>query len=261
MDDEALPGASFAALLDVVEDMAGATGGATTRLGAAVGALMRAVGATSGVLLHGGPAGLDVRAVAPPARAGGDLRVRVLDGEQPLLDPVLAGGTRVTTAARAYGQEAWAASARRRAVLADLGVDQLVALPVRGGPDRIVVLLGRRGADFTDAHLALLAALLPAVEALTSLLEPHLRCARDGVVHRLTERESTVLALLAQGHTAVRIAHLAGCSPRTVHHHLASIYAKLGARDRLSAVTRARELGLVAAADHLAEPAAPGAGG
>lgn len=218
------------------------------RLEAGVGALMRAVGATTGLVLHGGADGMEVRAVGPSARRDGDRgspEVRVLVGDQPLIDPILAGDRRVTTAARAFGAASWAASPRRRATLQDWGVDQLLAVPVRSGPDYIVFLLGRRGEDFDDDDLQLLASLLPAMTALATILEPALLPAPDRVVHRLTRRESTILSLLARGHTAVHIAHLAGCSPRTVHHHLSNIYAKLEVRDRLSAVNRARELALV----------------
>lgn len=235
--------------MDVLADMAGEAGSPFVRLGAAAGALMRAVDATAGLLLHGGPDRMDVRSVGPRA-ASRDRALapapRVLAGEQPLLDRVRAGSDEVTTAARAFGPEAWQGSAGRRIALADWGVDQLLALPVRSGPDHIVFLLGRRGADFTDEDVALLTALRPAVASLAALLETEeLLPDPDATVLRLTARESTVLALLADGHTAVRIAHLAGCSPRTVHHHLSSVYRKLGVRDRLSAVNRARELGIV----------------
>jgi DNA-binding CsgD family transcriptional regulator len=247
--------------------MAGAAGSPAVRLGAAVGALMHAVGATSGLVLHGGQDGMEIRAVGPAAATTSDRQppqLRVLVGEQPLIDPILAGDLEVTTAARAFGSAAWKASRRRQIALDDWGVDQLLAVPVRSGPDFIVFLLGRRGRDFSDGDVALLGSLLPAMTALASLLEPDLLPEPDRVVHRLTRRESTILSLLARGHTAVRIAHLAGCSPRTVHHHLANIYSKLGVRDRLSAVNKARELALVPsgppddAAD--AADAAPGRG-
>ena len=69
----------------------------------------------------------------------------------------------------------------------------------------------------------------------------------------LTPRETEVLGLLADGLLARTIAARLDLSPRTVHHHLGSIYAKLGARDRLAAVLQARASGLIP--DHpVAEP-------
>ena len=53
-------------------------------------------------------------------------------------------------------------------------VDQLLALPVRSGPDFVVFLLGRRGDDFTQDDVDLLRALRPAMSALATILEPEL---------------------------------------------------------------------------------------
>ena len=61
----------------------------------------------------------------------------------------------------------------------------------------------------------------------------------------LTVRETQVLALLARGYTCSRIARSTGSSPRTVEVHLGRVYAKLGVRDRLSAVLAAYDLGLI----------------
>jgi DNA-binding NarL/FixJ family response regulator len=60
-----------------------------------------------------------------------------------------------------------------------------------------------------------------------------------------TRRERAVLALLADGLTAVAIARKLTISPRTVHHHLENLYRKLGTSDRLATVLRAKTLGLV----------------
>lgn len=61
----------------------------------------------------------------------------------------------------------------------------------------------------------------------------------------LTGREQAVLALLAEGCTAVRIAHTLGVSQRTVNKHLENLYRKLQVRDRLSAVLQAQAVGLL----------------
>ena len=61
----------------------------------------------------------------------------------------------------------------------------------------------------------------------------------------MTPREARVLELLAAGLTATAIGHACRISPRTVRKYLENIYAKLSCHDRLLAVRRARELGLV----------------
>ena len=62
---------------------------------------------------------------------------------------------------------------------------------------------------------------------------------------RLTVRELTVLELVASGLTAAAAGRSLGISPSTVHKHLENVYTKLGVRDRLSAVLRAQQLGLL----------------
>lgn len=61
----------------------------------------------------------------------------------------------------------------------------------------------------------------------------------------LTPREEQVLGLLGQGHSNKEIAKLIGVSPETVKDHVERVYQKLDVRDRLGAVRRATELGLL----------------
>lgn len=61
----------------------------------------------------------------------------------------------------------------------------------------------------------------------------------------LSEREAQVLGELARGHTNKRIAQRLGLSPKTVGHHIESIYAKLDVRSRAGATLFAMEHGLV----------------
>jgi DNA-binding CsgD family transcriptional regulator len=129
-------------------------------------------------------------------------------------------------------------------------------LVVRDQDELGAIVVGRREC-FRPLELELLVALHPALAA----LELHLRGA-DGQVtpggrevdedssavaaqHGLTPREVQVVRLLADGLMATSIAARIGVSPRTVHKHLQSLYAKLDTHDRLLAVNRARSLGLM----------------
>ncbi|MFJ8076107.1 response regulator [Streptomyces sp. NPDC096176] len=62
---------------------------------------------------------------------------------------------------------------------------------------------------------------------------------------RLTEREAEVLRLMATGLTNAEIAGRMGVGPATVKTHVASVLAKIGARDRTQAVIAAYESGFI----------------
>ena len=62
---------------------------------------------------------------------------------------------------------------------------------------------------------------------------------------RLTPRELKVLELLVEGLTAGAIGRRLAIGERTVQKHLEHAYTKLGVGDRLSAVLRAQQLGLL----------------
>jgi LuxR family maltose regulon positive regulatory protein len=66
------------------------------------------------------------------------------------------------------------------------------------------------------------------------------------LTERLTTREEEVLELLKQRLRTKEIAAELVVSPETVKTHLKSLYRKLGVNDRLEAVARSRELGLLA---------------
>jgi DNA-binding NarL/FixJ family response regulator len=61
----------------------------------------------------------------------------------------------------------------------------------------------------------------------------------------LTERERQVLAAIAAGQSNPQIAAAFHLSPKTVMHHSASIYRKLGVRGRAEAVALAYRTGLL----------------
>ncbi len=64
-------------------------------------------------------------------------------------------------------------------------------------------------------------------------------------LHGLTERERTVLQLVANGLSNKRIALDLGLSPRTVQHHTIRIYEKLGVTSRAAATLVAGQRGLI----------------
>ena len=66
------------------------------------------------------------------------------------------------------------------------------------------------------------------------------------LIEPLTERELTVLSLLAQGLSNREIARALFLSPNTVRAHTYNIYGKLDVHSRGQAVARGRELGLIA---------------
>lgn len=61
----------------------------------------------------------------------------------------------------------------------------------------------------------------------------------------LTDREKTILRLLAGGYSNKEISDLLGISDGTVKNHISSVLAKLGVRDRTRAVLKAIDLGLI----------------
>jgi LuxR family maltose regulon positive regulatory protein len=69
---------------------------------------------------------------------------------------------------------------------------------------------------------------------------------KETLIEPLSERETEVLALIAQGLTNREVGERLYISQGTVKAHTSSIYGKLGVRNRTTAVVRARELGLLA---------------
>lgn len=123
----------------------------------------------------------------------------------------------------------------------ELGAHQLSMVVEMAGLTGHAWILGRAARDFTDAEVDAAGWLLPLLTAYdrTNRYRP-----ADGEV-ALTPREVEILALVARGLTAAAIGHGLGISARTVGKHLENAYAKLDRHDRLLAVERAVELGVV----------------
>lgn len=62
---------------------------------------------------------------------------------------------------------------------------------------------------------------------------------------RLTDREKTILRMLAGGYSNREIGELLHISEGTAKNHISSVLAKLGVRDRTRAVLKAIDLGLI----------------
>jgi two-component system, NarL family, nitrate/nitrite response regulator NarL len=76
--------------------------------------------------------------------------------------------------------------------------------------------------------------------------DPHLTAFPAGPeLPTLTKRELEVLALLASGLTNKEMAKTINLSPETIKDHLENLYRKLDAQDRLGALGKARELGMI----------------
>ena len=76
-------------------------------------------------------------------------------------------------------------------------------------------------------------------------LAPPARDAGAGLAEPLSERETEILRLLAEGLTNREIAERLSLAQGTVKNYVTTILDKLGARDRTQAALRARELGLI----------------
>ena len=83
-----------------------------------------------------------------------------------------------------------------------------------------------------------------ATRVLGYFAEPPAMVSADVAFPDLTDRERTILDLLAQGKRNADIAAETYLSPKTVSNHLTSIFAKLQVAGRGEAIVRAREGGL-----------------
>lgn len=113
-------------------------------------------------------------------------------------------------------------------------------------------IINRSTRDFTEADLLTVRHLQPVLTLLDagySVPPTHGKnCALTAEARkssRLTLRELDVLALVGDGLSAHQIARLRRISVRTVRKHLEHVYDKLECHDRLLAVNKARQMGLL----------------
>lgn len=174
--------------------------------------------------------------------------------EHPLTQWFLVTGS---TTAMSFGRVPSSIGSRQsREIVIDalrpVGLDEQLVIPYRitgSGIQQRSFTLATTGSDFSDEELALarqIQTLLLLLARQDNVLVEHPAFAEgraDPV--GLTGRERAVLCLLAEGLTATAIASRLGCSAGTVRKHLEHAYAKLGVHDRLLAVRRMEELGLL----------------
>jgi len=131
-------------------------------------------------------------------------------------------------------------------------VEHQIAIGLPKADGKIIgIALSRSRRDFTEDDRDLLAVLrAPLVRAMIRARSRNqarlaLTGTADSRMAELTDRELQLLELVALGNTNTAIARKLGISPRTVAHHLDSVYRKLDVTSRAAAVYRAVNEGLV----------------
>jgi LuxR family maltose regulon positive regulatory protein len=173
-----------------------------------------------------------------PAGALGALR-QVLDGTAPVIGDVTVIEAQLLSALayQALGDQRAAAQATERA-LALAEPDRLVLPFAMTGSRELLEALPRH----ETAHAALLTDLLDVVHGSSLTAQDQLS---PPLVEELSPSELRVLRYLPTNLTRPEIASELSVSVNTVNTHIRSIYAKLQAQDRSSAIQRARELRLL----------------
>lgn len=147
------------------------------------------------------------------------------------------------TVASKHLKQAWEEIAR------PWGIKHHLSIPLQiGGGDHNTYLIHRPDLDFTEQELALARLLQPILTGLAfhlGLVSSSSEACPESATQGLTIREMAILTLLSKGLTAGCLARQLNISPRTAEKHLEHIYRKLDVRDRLMAVQRAHELGLL----------------
>jgi LuxR family transcriptional regulator, maltose regulon positive regulatory protein len=165
----------------------------------------------------------------------------VLDGTAPVVGDatVIEAHLLAGLAHRALGDQRAANQAAERA-LALAEVSRLILPFAMTGSAGLLEALPRH----QTAHAALLADILDALHGSSPAATQQ---SSSPPPEELSPSELRVLRYLPTNLSRREIARELSVSPNTVGAHIASIYAKLGVRDRSSAVRRARELRLLAA--------------
>lgn len=131
-----------------------------------------------------------------------------------------------------------------------IGAEYQLGLPINLPPQRYKAFVLGRPTPYSDTEVdfmgtvqRLLVGIDRQLGRYANTVDGSPECEVDG--GELTPRETTVLELIATGMTAAAAASRLAIAERTVHKHLERAYRKLDVCDRLSAVLRARGLGLL----------------
>ena len=111
---------------------------------------------------------------------------------------------------------------------------------VREGPSMAQLLYQAAAQGLAPAYTARLLAAFPTPEP-----PPAVRAPAGSLIEPLSERETEVLRLIAEGCTNQEIAQRLFITLRTVKWHTGQIYAKLAVRSRTQALAKARTLGVL----------------
>jgi DNA-binding NarL/FixJ family response regulator len=182
------------------------------------------------------------RPANPVGGSSGPLRDRV---SRILAGQMSHGGTRVTVLVNPT-ESAWRAGDRRADKIVVLGDGQRDETAVADALSRgaRAVLAEEELDDRLPAALALVGAgyLVASDDVVRGLLSGVLA---PNAPPSLTPRERDIIDSVALGHSVRETAQLLGIAVKTVQSVQRQLFSKLGARNRLQALSRARELGLL----------------
>jgi DNA-binding CsgD family transcriptional regulator len=181
-----------------------------------------------------------------------------LDGGHPLPEHYArTGDQRPLAVTDVVSMSEWRRTESYATLHETVGVVRHIAIPlpaIESGRFRTFVV-HRDGGDFDDrerTYVQRLQPLLVSVDRFVQHISAWGNAMREedrpldtATEAKLTPRELAVLGLLADGLTAEAIGRRLGISNRTVHKHIENLYRKLAATDRLTAVLRAQQLGLL----------------
>ena len=174
-------------------------------------------------------------------------------GEHPLAIHFRSTGdphARALADARRFCSRPWSRALLQS--LRDDGLIDFIFVPLAPRPGMVHRWLGLSAGERLGTARDELERVRPLIRAIDSQSRALMDCYETGertavsaIAAGVSARELAVLALLARGHTAMAIAHQLHISPRTVSKHQENVYRKLDVQDRLSAVMRAQELGML----------------